>query len=74
MCGPGIGFYKLEASVNTNLSPDQESLFFEKLNAYLEDKLPGYDLIIDEGDFGRDGSAKTTTWGFRYMVNLGYRF
>ena len=74
MCGPGVGFYKLEASINTNLSPDQESLFFEKLNAYLEDKLPGYDLIIDESDFGRDGSAKTTTWGFRYMVNLGYRF
>ena len=74
MCGPGVGFYKLEAAVHTNLSPDQESLLFEKLNAYLEDKIPGYSLIIKEGDFRKDGSANTTTWGFRYMVNVGYRF
>jgi hypothetical protein len=74
MCGPGVGFYSVEAAVHTNLTPDQESLFFEKLNAYLEDKIPGYSLIIKEGDFKKDGSANTTTWGFRYMVNVGYRF
>lgn len=41
LAGPGIGVYSLKTDLNTTLSPDQESEFFDKLNQYLENHLPG---------------------------------
>lgn len=74
LLGPGVGVYKIEADLNTTLSADDEALFFDKLNGYLEDKIPGYNLVIDEGEFRKNGSVKTTTLGYRYMINVGFRF
>jgi hypothetical protein len=72
--GPGIASYKVKTSLNTTLSAEEEALFFEKLNGYLQDKIPGYNMVIKEGDFKRTGSTNTTSFGFRYMVNIGFRF
>ncbi len=74
LLGPGIGIYDIKASINTNLSEDQKQLFYEKLNSFLEEKIPGYDRVIDEGEFNNKGSTNTTSIGYRYMINLGYRF
>ncbi len=74
LLGPGMGAYKIKAELNTTLSADEEALFFDKLNGYLQDKIPGYNLVIDEGEFQKNGSVKTTTLGYRYMINVGFRF
>jgi Protein of unknown function (DUF3575) len=74
LLGPGLATYKIKADLNTTLSADEESLFFEQLNGYLEDKIPGYNLVIEEGEFQKKGSVRTTTAGFRYMINIGFRF
>ena len=74
LLGPGIGFYKVKAGIITTLNAEQKKLFFERLNNYLSDKIPGYNQVIDEGEFKRNGSVRTTTYGFRYMVNIGFRF
>ena len=74
LIGPGMAFYNLNTKLNTTLSPDDESLFFEELNNYLEEKIPGYNIVFDEGEFQANGSTKTTSFGFRYMINVGFRF
>ena len=74
LMGPGMGIYNVKAGINTTLNAAQKELFFQRLNDYLADKIPGYNLVIDEGEFKRNGSVKTTTFGFRYMVNIGFRF
>jgi hypothetical protein len=74
LLGPGIGIYDIKASINTSLSEEQKQLFYEKLNSFLEEKIPGYDRVIDEGEFNNNGSTNTTSFGYRYMINLGYRF
>ena len=74
LLGPGISTYNLKANLNTSLSPDEQSLFFDKLNGYLQDKIPGYNMVINEGEFQKKGSVKTTSFGFRYMINVGFRF
>ncbi len=74
LLGPGVGVYSIRATLNTTLDAEQKELFFQRLNDYLGNKIPGYNSVIDEGEFKRNGSVKTTTFGFRYMVNLGYRF
>jgi len=72
--GPGIGFYRVKGDINTNLSAEDESLLFEQINDFLGDKIPGYNLVIDEGEFKRTGNVNTSNLGYRFMINIGFRF
>lgn len=74
LAGPGVSTYNLKASLGGNLSGEDREKFFEKLNDALAEKFPGYNKIIDEGEFQKKGSANTTSIGFRYMIMVGYRF
>jgi hypothetical protein len=74
LMGPGIGFYGINAKLNTTLSPEDDEAFFEALNSILSEKIPGYDLVIGSGEFNKTGSVRTTSLGFRYMVMIGFRF
>jgi hypothetical protein len=72
--GPGIGFYKVEANSNTNLSPEDERLLYEKINEILSEKFPGFSNVITGDGFERTGSSNTIGYGYRFMLNIGYRF
>lgn len=74
LIGPGIGNYSTKVDLNTTMSPEDEALFFESLNEFLSDKIPGYDQVIEPGEFEKNGSFNATTFGFRYMIHLGYKF
>jgi hypothetical protein len=74
LIGPGIGYYGMKVKLDTTLQPDDESLFFQTLNDALKEKFPGYDLVIEPGEFQKKGSASVTTLGFRYMIHVGFRF
>jgi hypothetical protein len=74
LLGPGVGWYNLKASIGSNLSGADREKFFELLNDALAEKFPGYGFVIDEGNFKKTGVDKTTTWGYRYMVQIGFRF
>ncbi len=74
LIGPGVGFYGLKVDLDTSLAPDEESLFFQILNDALKEKFPGYDLVIESGEFTKNGSVSLRTLGFRYMIHLGFRF
>jgi hypothetical protein len=74
LIGPGVGFYSLKAKINTDLSPEDESRLFETIGDYLSQKIPGFDTVVDGTGFEKKGSGRTSTFGFRYMVMIGYRF
>jgi len=74
LIGPGFGFYGVKAELGTNLDPDKESELFDKLNQILADKIPGYDKVIEPGEFSKNGTYNTEGVGFRYLVRVGYRF
>jgi hypothetical protein len=72
--GPGVGSYKIKASLNTTLDPDTESELFQKINEVLQDKIPGYSRTVSPGTFEKTGSYNNTGMGFRYVFMLGIRF
>lgn len=74
LMGPGFGFYSVKAKVGTNLSQEDESILFDKLNEILADRIPGYDRVIEAGEFSKKGTYNTEGIGFRYLVRVGYRF
>jgi hypothetical protein len=74
LMGPGAWFFKLKTDFNTTLSEEDEALLLEKLNGIIQDKFPGSDLVIQGGGFEAKKTTSTSSVGFRYMINLGFRF
>jgi hypothetical protein len=74
LLGPGITGYNIKFKSGTTLDPDDEKLFYDELNNYLANTIPGYDRVIGPDDFKRSGTISTTSLGFRYMIMVGYRF
>ena len=72
--GPGIASYKIKASLDTTLDPDQEAELFQKINEKLQEKIPGYSLALNSGTFEKTGTMNTTSFGYRYVVIIGFRF
>lgn len=74
LMGPGWWSFGLKTNFDTTLTPDDEALILEKINEALKEKFPGSDLVIQGGSFEARKSSWTSTAGFRYMINLGFRF
>ena len=74
LLGPGISAYNLKASLANNLSQADRERLFEAINDALADKFPGYDVAINQGEFQKKGSTNSTNLGYRYMIQLGFRF
>jgi hypothetical protein len=72
--GPGLWFFNMKSVPQTSLSPEDKALFYEKLNEQLESKFPGYDFAADGSDIRKSGSFRSGRVGYRYLVNIGYRF
>lgn len=72
--GPGIASYGVKTKLDTTLDADDEAALFEYINDFLAEKFPGYSVVIDDQEFKKSGTAKTTSIGFRYMIHLGVRF
>ena len=74
LIGPGVAAYNMKANVGGNLSDEDREKFIEKLIDPLKDKFPGFDGLDLDGEFIKKGSTNTTSLGYRYMVQIGYRF
>ncbi len=76
LLGPGVAGYKVKAEVGGNITDEERQLFLEKLNQALKDKFPGYSGTVgdEDGVFEKSGYKSTTSLGYRYMINIGYRF
>jgi len=74
LLGPGIAAYSLKASFGTNLSEADKEKLLEKINGALAEKFPGYSRVIDDTEFKTTGVKNTTSLGYRYLVQIGFRF
>jgi hypothetical protein len=74
LMGPGLANYSLKTTLNTTLNVDDQAELFQKINDALTAKFPGYSYVIKDQEFKKSGSTSTTSFGFRYMIHLGFRF
>lgn len=74
LIGPGVSSYNLKASFGSNLSQADRQKLLNAINDALTEKFPGYGGVIDDGEFQSKGSTNTTSLGYRYMIQLGFRF
>jgi len=74
LLGPGVASYNLKTSLGTNLSEADRQKFFSKLNDALNEKFPGYGWTLGDSDFKKKGSVSTVSFGYRYTIQIGFRF
>jgi hypothetical protein len=76
MVGPGMGFYKYEAtfSGNINLNAGDKEQLLEALKQLLTQKFPGMNYVFSDKKIDADGVLKTTKFGYRYLMHIGYAF
>jgi hypothetical protein len=72
--GPGLWFFDLRSKTSSTLDPEESELFYQQVNEHLQNSIPGYTIVVDGNEFSQKGSARTGKFGYRYLVNLGYRF
>jgi hypothetical protein len=74
LIGPGVAKYEITTKLNTSLTVGDQEELFKRINDYLQEKIPGYSLVIDDQEYEKSGKTNTTTFGYRYMVHLGFFF
>ena len=74
LLGPGVASYNLKATLGTNLSQAEKEKFYKVLDDALTNKFPGYQLSIKSDEFRKTGTANTASVGYRYMIQVGFRF
>jgi hypothetical protein len=74
LMGPGVWFYNVKSTLDTELDPEQEAELYQKINEMLAQKLPGHEILLSPSDGYRKGTVTTSSVGYRYIVHLGFRF
>ncbi|HEY6953594.1 MAG TPA: DUF3575 domain-containing protein [Flavisolibacter sp.] len=74
MIGPGLGFYKYESTITSNLTEEQKAQLRETLKQTLTQKFPGMNYVFSDQTIDADGVMKTSNIGFRYIIHIGYNF
>ncbi len=74
LMGPSLWHFNLKSTFDTDLSSEDATMLLEKLNQLLEENFPGSDLVLTGEGFEATKNTSTSTAGFRYMINIGFRF
>lgn len=74
LAGPGIGFYDLKTSLNSDLPEESKDQFFQELNDAIKGRFPMFEGVIKPGEVANSGGFRSLSYGFRYVVNIGFRF
>lgn len=74
LLGPGLWHFNVKTAFESGLSAEDETMLLEKLNEMLQEKFPGSDLVFTGEGFEASKTTSTSAMGFRFMINLGFRF
>jgi len=69
--GPGVGFYKGEVNLNSNLTIDEQNEYLQFIKDIIVDKYPGMDNLLKDKTFSDSGVYSIWTAGFRYVIQIG---
>jgi len=74
MVGPGVGFYKFKATAEGNVNVAEREQLLQALKQALEQRVPGFNWVFSDQELTGNGTVSTTTIGYRYLIQIGFRF
>ena len=73
LIGPAVGFYNAQLHLGGDISVEDEE-YMQGVWDALVSIFPGMDQLIGEGALETNGSFRHNGLGFRYVIQIGYRF
>lgn len=74
LVGPSYTHYNFNAKFDADVALDPNSEFYQDFEKLLSTILPGSEVILDQVDFSTGGRANVNFVGYRYGVQIGYKF
>ena len=74
MLGPGVGWYNLKAKGEGNLTEAEREQLQDAVLDLIQQKFPGMNYTLSDESFDANGTLRTTSLGFRYMIHIGFSF
>ena len=75
LVGPSLSSYKINMAIDGGANPpDDPDETMETLRDFLYGKYPWLETLVDEGEVDLKGTNSSWGFGFRYVVQIGYRF
>jgi hypothetical protein len=74
LVGPGFANYKLHSTSSGGLSDENKTQLQNAVEQLLTQKFPGMNYVFSEKEFDADGRINTWNVGYRYLMNIGFRF
>jgi hypothetical protein len=74
MIGPGFGVYRIKAKYDSGLTDAQKEQLRQALSDIISQKFPGMDIAIGDKELDANGKLNVTSFGYRYVIHIGYNF
>jgi hypothetical protein len=74
LVGPGVGFYNIKAKAQGNLTDAERERLHSALTEIISEKFPGMNYVLSDQEFNGSGTLRTSSIGFRYLIQIGFLF
>ncbi|HKH60365.1 MAG TPA: DUF3575 domain-containing protein [Flavitalea sp.] len=74
LIGPGIGNYNIDLAVSGNLTEEEKQKLREAVKEVITEKYVGLNYILANKSFDPEGTIKSWSLGYRYIIHIGYAF
>ncbi|HEY5748779.1 MAG TPA: hypothetical protein VIU12_22070 [Chryseolinea sp.] len=74
LIGPGMARYSINAKIDGSLDDAEKKQLYQALQQALENKYPGMSVVLDDQEINANGRLGVTSVGFRYLIQVGFRF
>jgi hypothetical protein len=74
LLGPGIGFYDLQLGIDADAQLEGDPEYLQGVYDALVSIFPGAERLFEEQVIKENGSSSFNGAGFRYVVQVGFRF
>lgn len=74
LIGPGVGSYNIELGVSGNLTDEEKQKLREAVKETITEKYVGLGYILANKSFDPQGTIRTWSLGYRYIIHIGYVF
>lgn len=74
LMGPSYSYYTADLGFKADVELDEDSDFYKDMHDLLESISPGLSSILEKHELTSSGKLNFSYYGFRYLVQVGYRF
>jgi len=74
LAGPAVGFYSIDMRLKADVALDDDLEVIEDVLDEIFAMFPGLNVLVDEQQLKASGGNTTWGGGFRYVIQVGYRF